>query len=95
MTLKYFTAGAMTAALDLARDEVRQSIVELEIWSRLSPASTTVNATADDGSSAVSTRSNLARLIDGNGVECVLNKVEARELCSKVAVERFASPVRA
>ena len=93
--IQYFTAGDMSVALDLTRAAVRQTIVELATWVALSPASMTVNATADDGGSAVATVSAMARVVDSNGVEHVLNKVEARELCSKAIVERFAAPVRA
>ncbi len=95
MSLKYFTVSTMTVALDLTPAEVRQSILELATWVALSPASMNINSPADDGGSAVSTMASMATIVDGNGVEHVLNKVEARELCSKVAVERFASPVRA
>ena len=83
----------MSVALDLSLAEVRQTVVELATWVALSPASTTVNSVADDGSSAIATVSSMATIVDGNGAAHVLNKVEARELCSKAAVEMFAAPV--
>jgi hypothetical protein len=95
MSLKYFTVSTMTVALALTRAEVRQSILELATWVALSPVSLNINSLADDGGSAVSTVASTARVVDSNGVEHVLNKVEARELCSKATVEMFAAPVRA
>lgn len=93
MTLKYLTAGSLTVALDLDRAEVPQTIVELATWVTLSPASATVNSTAADGSSAVTSVLSMARVTDSAGVAHTLDKTEARELCSKAAVEMFAVPV--
>ena len=93
--IQYFNAGDLSVALDLDRAEVRQTILELEIWSRLAPAGTNINATADDGGSAIRTVSAMATLVDSNGVTRMLDKVEARELAARAVVARLVTPVRA